>query len=386
MIDALRDSIGFACIAVAVVGSLYALVAAALVSRAREEPVPRGRSAPGVTILKPLRGAEPSLEACLESFCAQRYDGPVQLLFGIEDANDPAAGIARKLASRWTVPDIELVVGRTAKGANPKIATLVALESRIAHPIVVLADSDIAVEPDYLSRVVSALGAPGVGLVTCLYRGEPTAGVWSDLAAMTIDYHFTPSVLVGLALRLARPCFGSTIALRRQTLAAIGDFDAFIDHLADDHAIGEAVRGIGMDVALAGTVVKHMCSEASFADLARHELRWARTIRAIDPVGYAASLVTHALPFALIGAAMLGFGAIGIVSVVVALTCRLVLERRVDHTFGSPRKREWLGPIRDVLSFAIHVASFFVQAVTWRGRRYRVRADGTLAAIGDTNP
>ena len=151
--------------------------------------------------------------------------------------------------------------------------------------MVILADADIAVARDYLCKIVAALGMLGVGAVTCLYRGLQRGGFWARLSSMGIDYHFLPNVLVGLRLGLARPCFGSTIALRRETLAAIGGFEAFLDYLADDNAIGEAVRAAGMKVAIPSMVLAHACSEQNAAGLLRHELRWARTVRAVNPPG-----------------------------------------------------------------------------------------------------
>jgi ceramide glucosyltransferase len=340
----------------------------------------RRTAQPGVTVLKPLRGAEAALADHLRSFCVQRYDSPVQLLFGVEDGGDPAAATVRSLAVEFPSRDIALVAG-SASATNPKVGTLMALEPRIRHDVVVLADSDIEVPPDYLARVVSALQEPGVGLVTCLYRGAPTAGVWARLAAMAIDHHFLPSVIVGVRLGLARPCFGSTIALRRDTLASIGGFGAFADHLADDHAIGEAVRAAGMRVHIPGFVVAHACAERTARELVSHELRWARTIRALNPPGYAASVITYPLPFALAGFAMLGGSATAAAVLAAALSCRLVLALRVDHTLGLASARWWLVPVRDLISFAIFAASFFVRTVTWRGRRYRVRADATVASL-----
>jgi ceramide glucosyltransferase len=298
----------------------------------------------------------------------------------VEDEADPAVAIVHTLATEYPSRDIMVVTGSPSASANPKVGTLMAVEPRIRHDVVIVADSDIKVPPDYLGRVVSALQEPGVGLVTCLYCGQPGPGVWARLAAMAIDHHFLPSVIVGIRLGLARPCFGSTIALRRDTLAAIGGFRAFAKHLADDHAIGEAVRATGMRVRIPEFVVAHACAERTARELMSHELRWARTIRALNPPGYAASVITYPLPFALAAYALLG-NPMGAAAVVAALACRLVLALRVDHTLGLPSNGRWLLPVRDLLSFAIFVASLFVRTVTWRGRRYRVRPDATVAAL-----
>jgi len=282
--------------------------------------------------------------------------------------------------------DLALHVTAAIPGANPKVANLIGLQTHVHHDIVLLSDSDIRVAPDYLARVVAALAQPGVGAVTCLYRGDARAGIASSVAAMAIDYHFLPGVCAGLALRLARPCFGSTIVLRRETLARIGGFEAFVHELADDYAIGEAVRATGARVALPPLVVAHACTERRFADLWSHELRWARTLRAASPLGYAGLVVTHPLPFALLFAAFSGFDPFAWIVVDAAIACRLLLMLAVDRSFpGQPRGR-WLLPLRDLLSFAVFLASFFVGKVSWRGRRYRVLADGTLSPVNETAP
>jgi ceramide glucosyltransferase len=200
---------------------------------------------------------------------------------------------------------------------------------------------------------------------------------------MAIDYHFLPDVLVGVRLGLARPCFGSTIALRRETLTTIGGFEAFLGYLADDYAMGEAVRAAGMQVAIPPFIVAHSCSEQSAGELLRHELRWARTVRAISPLGYTGLVITHPLPFALLAAWLMGFDALTLSVVAASIACRLVLQLQVDHTLRVSFNRWWLGPVRDLLSFVVYVAGFFVSVVTWRGDRYKLQADGTLMPIGE---
>ena len=189
-------------------------------------PAPVG-PAPGVSLLKPLYGDEPDLARNLRSFCRQDYDGPVQILFGVSRADDAAVATVERVLAEFPGRDVALVVDERRHGTNGKVSNLVNMAERARHPVLVFADSDMLVGPDYLARVVSALGAPGTGAVTCLYRGVAVPGVWSRLAVQWIDHHFLPNVVVGLALGLAKPCFGSTIALRRDTLTRIGGFAAF---------------------------------------------------------------------------------------------------------------------------------------------------------------
>src|SRR6202163_2255739 len=224
------------CLVVALAGCVYALGAAFVFRRFVGENGPPPAIFPGVTILKPLRGVEPGLYDDLASFCDQSYPGPVQILFGLEDAADAAIAVVNRLIAEHPGQDLQLILQHAPpSGLNPKVATLIGLQPHIRHDVVVLADADIAVAQDYLCNTVAALGLRDVGAVTCLYRGVPRGGLWARLASMGIDYHFLPNVLVGLSLDLARPCFGSTIAIRRETLAAIGGFEAFLDYIADDN-------------------------------------------------------------------------------------------------------------------------------------------------------
>ena len=383
MTTATLEAAGALCIALAIVGCIYTIAATFLVRHFAAGHCDATARWPGVTVLKPLAGVTDGLYEDLRTFCDQDYRGPVQILFSVRDPKDPAVAITRRLIAERPRSDLEVVVPAPAHGTNPKIANLVALESRIRHEIVVLADADIAVPPDYIRRTVAALGEPDVGAVTLPYHGVAREGVWARLASMGIDYQFMPAVLVGLALGLARPCFGSTIALRRKTLESIGGFAAFGDQLADDYAIGQAVRALGMSVAIPAYYVAHRCSERTATDLLHHELRWSRTTRAVDPIGFAGYSVTHPLPLALIGAALTGFDVHGIAVIVAALACRLVLQLQVDRTLRIAPGRWWLGPARDLIAFGVHVASFFVSIVSWGGRRFRVQPDGTLTAIGE---
>jgi ceramide glucosyltransferase len=328
--------------------------------------------------LKPLCGAEAGLEANLASFCNQDYPGPVQIVLGLQDPADPAASIANRLIAAFPHTDIDLTIDARLHGSNRKISNVINSISRSSGEIVVLSDSDIRVPPTYLRRITAALQAPGVGLVTCLYRGLPIAGLWSQLAAAEIDHRFLPSVLVGLRLGLAKPCFGSTIALRAETLGRIGGFAAFADQLADDYAVGTAVRRLGLKVAIPPMVIDHVCSEPSFAALARRELRWARTIRLVDPLGYAGLVVTHPLPFALAAAGLGGFSGASLAILVLVLACGFLVPLQFARSLGAARVPVWLAPVRDLLSFAIYLAGFLPWAVSWRGRRYRIGPDGTL--------
>jgi ceramide glucosyltransferase len=274
--------------------------------------------------------------------------------------------------------DLALVINPRRHGGNAKVSSLINMQVEARHDVLVIADSDIAVPRDYLTSIAATLSQPDVGLVTYPYRGAPSTGLWSRFAAAGIDYQFLPNVLVGLKLRLATPCFGSTIALTKSTLARIGGLHSVADQLADDYALGTAVRRAGLKVAIPALLVTHVCAERSLRELVLHEIRWARTIRAMDPLGFAGLAVTHAVPLAVLGVV---FGGLTPATWILAaaLFCRFALQAELRRLFRLRSGIFWLGPIRDILSFLVFVASFFGRRVEWRGHRYAVKADHTLA-------
>ncbi|THD55028.1 bacteriohopanetetrol glucosamine biosynthesis glycosyltransferase HpnI [Phenylobacterium sp.] len=371
---------GFAVLALA--GCAYQLLAVRLLRRLLAPPQPQDPETwPGVTVLKPLHGAEPGLETALASLLTQDYPGPVQVVFGLQDPTDPAQAVVGTLRRAHPAADVALAVDASEHGANRKVSNLINMVGRAKHELLIVADSDITVDPGYLRGVAAALGDPQVGVVTCPYRGLPGRGLWSRLAAMGISYQFLPSVAVGVGLKMAHPCMGSTVALRRETLARIGGFAAFADQLADDYAIGAAVRASGLRSVVAPVLVGHLCTEDSLHALVRHELRWARTVRGVDPAGFAGSAVTYPTPLAVLAIIFAGAAPIGLAALGIALICRYLLQRDVDRMAGARTGPWWLTPLRDGLSFAVFFASFFVRAVDWRGMRFRVDAQGVLERI-----
>jgi ceramide glucosyltransferase len=373
--------VGAAALALSLAGSAYLVLAGLQVRRFRTSSAQTAGAFPSVTVLKPLCGADSGLEEALATLLAQDYPGPIQIVFGLQDPADPALATLRRLQRARPDADVAVVVDSRMHGPNRKISNLINMAPEARGGILVLADSDIFVPPDYLRRVVAPLADPAVGVVTCAYFGRPLAGVWSELAAMQITYQFLPSVAVGLGLELAHPCMGSTIALRREVLQQIGGFEAFRDLLADDYAIGAAVRRTGRRSLVSDLLVGHGCVEASARELFAHELRWARTIRGIDPAGFFGSVVTHAMVWGLIATALLGGAPVAVVALVAALLVRLWMMRQVANVSGVGPWRWWLAPVRDIVSFAVYLGSFFVRVVEWRGARFRVDPRGGLTGV-----
>jgi len=370
--------LGAILLVLAVAGVGYSLLSLVAIGRFRSLPQPQAVQPEPVSLLKPLHGSEPRLAANLATFLDQGWPAPIELVAGVRARADPAIAVAMALP-QTTDRIVRPVIDPTDHGANAKIGNLTNMAPTATHDLIILSDSDMSVPCDYLAKVAATLATPGVGAVSCLYRGRGDAGFLSVLAAAGSSYHFLPSVLVGLMLGKGEPCMGSTIALRRATLDAIGGFEAFADILADDHAIGAAVRARGLKVAMAPLLLIHASDEASLGALVRHELRWAATVRQLIPLPeYLATIVTYPVPLALLAVPFLplpaaaGLGA--------ALLARFVVWRRIDHWSGSPSAPMWLLPLRDTLSFVVFLGSLVVRSVDWRGQRLRMDTNGRVRA------
>jgi ceramide glucosyltransferase len=373
--------LGAALISLSACGILYTLLAGVLTRRFLSQKLPQPGDFPAVSVLKPLHAAEPGLTENLRSFLVQDYPAPVQRIFGLHSRSDSALPVAENLAQAHPESGITVVVDGRRHGSNAKISNLINMFEHARHDVLLLSDSDIAVEPDYLHTIAAAMESPGVGLVTCLYRGVPGASLWSKLSAMAINYYFLPNVIMGLRLGLARPCFGSTIAIKRSVLAEIGGLSIAVNHLADDYRLGEAATSRGYGIAIPPIVLAHGCPESSVGEVVDHEIRWARTIRAIDPGGFLGSFVTQPLAAAALGALLLGFPLWSVAVILLTLAARLFLRRQVDGALGTSAGPWWWLPVREVLSIVVFVSAFFGMRVNWRGRSFRIGPKGELIAI-----
>jgi len=363
------------CVAGAVLGSFYHLTAIILVLR-----FPRARKVPpapfpAVTILRPLHGNEPGLFGRIASLCRQDYPGRVDVICGVQQEHDPAIPVVRLLQATGR-PEIELNIDGCEHGSNRKISNLINMLPAASQDVVVISDSDIAVDPHYVASLVAELEEPGVGAVTCAYHGTSAEGIWAQLSAMSINLQFLPNVIAAVSLNAAHPCLGATIALHREVLAQIGGFRRFADELADDYAIGSAVRALGRKVVVSRFTVGHVCFERDFRALWGRQLRAARTIRAIDPLGYAGTIFMHPLALSVVAAILGVSGSFLLISA--ALICRLALCWAIERAFALPRHRYALIPVQDAIAFAIFLTSFFGREVEWRGKTFTV-ADGFLS-------
>ena len=347
----------------------------------RSAPAPPVATGPGITVFKPLKGLEPLSRECLTSFLTQDYH-PYQVLFGVREPENPVLDLLRELRRAHPRCDLEVVICPEDLGLNPKVSTLRQLMPRARYNLLVVADGDVSVGPDYLAQVAAAFRQPGVGLVSCPYRAGPSRTLGSTLEALTIAADFIPSVAVANYVEGIRFALGATMALTRQALAAIGGFAPLADFLADDYQLGFRVAATGLRVKILPYVVSTNNPELSFEGYLAHQLRWARTYRVCRPAGYLAYGITHALVYSLIIllAAGLAPWAWGLAAATLVLRGALAgfSERRCLKG-DLPLWAFALLPLKDLLAFCLWLLSFLGHRVAWGGRSFRLTPEGKLA-------
>ena len=342
-----------------------------------------GETTPPISILKPLKGTDPEMYESLSSHCLQDYP-EYEILFGIKDSNDPAAEMVARLKAEFPQRFIRLVVCPENLGANTKVSNLAQMLPGARYEFLIVNDSDIRVEPDYLRRVITPLADPKIGMVTCLYRGVPARTLGSRLESLGISTDFSAGVLVARQVEGGiRFGLGSTLAFRRHDLEAIGGFQSIVDYLADDYEIGRRIAARGLEVKLSETVVETFVPPYSVREFLLHQLRWARSVRDSRPWGY----VGLGLTFGLIWGLLALVSAHAAVWTWTLLTATLAMRMTVAIVVGLWVLRDrhvlcllWLIPFRDLIAALLWIASFTGHTVAWRGVAFRLK-DGKLARI-----
>ena len=376
------------CAAAAIVYYLIAFVAGLLWFADRRRQRALGLNyTPPATIFKPARGADAEAYENFASFLRQDYP-EYQIIFGLREESDPAAPIIRRLIADFRERDVELVISSEEFGHNAKVSNLQNMYAKAKHDLLLIADSDIRVEPDYLRRVVAPLRPQArtaeVGMVTCLYRGTNAKTFAGLLENIGVSSTFGPDVCSARALQGVKFAFGSTIAMRRETLERIGGFPALADYLADDFLLGSHAAKEGLEVVLSDYVVEHVSAPDTFAAMLRHQLRWARTVRVSRPWGYRGMILTHGVATALAATLAWGFSGFALWLLAVTTLARFMPLFAVGVYGLKDRalaRYFWLAPVRDLIAFGVWAAGLVGDEVEWRGARFRVTPGGKLAPV-----
>ena len=335
------------------------------------------------SILIPLCGADAGAYENYAAFCRQDYSA-YQLVFGVRDPLDAAIPIVRKLIANFPERDIVLVICPKTIGSNLKVSNLYNMLERVKHEWIVIVDSDIRVGPSYLRSIMPLLADQRVGLVTCLYRAAQAPDLAARLEAIGITADFVPGVLAAWLLEGMHFALGSTMAMTRTTLKAIGGFQAISDYLADDFMLGNLIAKAGYEVCLARYVVEAVVAPMGFYGMLKHQLRWSRSMRFSRPVGYLGAVLTHGTALALLNL-LVHHGAVpSLVLLGVALSIRLGMAWLIGvHWLDDSvlKKYVWLLPLRDLLNFGIWCLGLVGKRVEWRGQLLEIIGDGKIVPV-----
>ena len=342
---------------------------------------------PPVSLLKPMHGAEPLLKENLESFFHLDYPR-YELLFCARFNEDAGLAVARELAAEHPAVPARFLTTGEPHFVNAKVHSLEVMGAAAQHEILVISDSDVHVEPDYLREVVAPFLRPArkspVGMVTCLYRGVPAAGFWAGLEALGMSVEMTSGVLVANLLEGMKFALGPTMATRQECVRKIGGWSVLADYCADDYVLGNLVSQSGYEVVLSRHVIDHIVLNRSLIQSLLHQVRWMRSTRFSRPWGHLGAGLTFAMPFGLLGLLLAICGrhpAWGFAIFAWAAFSRILQSVIVGWGITrDPRalRRAWLYPMRDLLGFLLWCASYTSNIITWRGERYRLVAGGKM--------
>jgi ceramide glucosyltransferase len=386
MPHALAFAVEIATTVLAVAGMGYflaALVAARLFLAERRRPHPA--FAPGVSVLKSLKGVDPGMMDAFRSHCKQNYASEYELLFGVASLEGPEAMAVARLQREFPELAIKLFECPERLGTNGKVSTLIQLAKHARYDYLLINDSDITVGPHYLEQVMAGFAAPEVGMVTTLYRGRAHGTLASQFEALGIATDFQPSVLLSRLLEGGlRYGLGSTQAVRREALAKAGGLEALVDQLADDYEMGARISKAGYRVLLSAAVVETAIPAYHWRGYVDHQLRWLRTVRDARPGGYAGLVVTYGFAWALINVIASGLSPLSLWLLALSLFLRLGLAMTVGAEVLSDHQvlpSLWLLPLRDLFAIGLWVAGFAGNTIVWRGERFVVKG-GRLEKAG----
>ncbi len=337
---------------------------------------------PPMSLLKPLRGAEPELENYLATFLQQDYPA-YEILFAVRVPDDPAVAVVANLRQRFPQVPVQMLVVGQPPYANAKVFSMEKMAEAAKHEILIITDSDASVAPSYLQAMARAFASKNVGAVTNLYRGIAGNDLWSRLEALGMSSEFMAGVVVAERLEGMKFALGPSMAITKACLQKIGGFAAMKDYLADDFVLGHWASEAGYEVGLSDHVINHHASTAGFIATFKHRLRWNRSARYSRPAGYYGQGFTYFLAWAiLLFLAASHWLTLGVLAVVLLLRALLAIKLGV-HLLGDKTvyKNLWLVPVQDLISFATWAAGLFGKEIVWRNERYLLLEGGKFAPV-----
>jgi ceramide glucosyltransferase len=354
---------------------------------ARSHSAAPGNFLPPVSILKPVRGLDPEAYENFASFCRQDYP-QYEIVFCVGDTTDPALPVLQRLIRDFPETTIRILIGSGRQATNDKCAKLERLTQEAAYEHLVINDSDVRVQPEYLRTLVAPFANPKVGAVTCLYVPTQETTWVQRLQDIGMLSDFYPGILVAKQLDGVKFALGPTIATTRGHLREFGGYAAIENKPADDLLIGRLVAEQGHEVVLLPYAISTVPDFHSLQDLFLKRLRWITVMRNLRPAGHFGLIFTLGLPWAIFAVLVHPTVAVGIAYLGGYLFVRWLLTLLVGAA-GLKQPGVWRNlifvPLWDAMATLIWLVSFTRKTIRWRGHNYYI-VDGTLVPAASTEP
>jgi ceramide glucosyltransferase len=337
---------------------------------------------PPVSLLKPVRGVDFGTYENFASFCMQNYP-EYEILFCVNEMSDAAVPVIRKVMKDFPARRIRILANAPPIGSNRKINNLALLTREANYEILLQTDGDVRVGPNYIRELVAPFVDPTVGVASCFYRATPQNSFWAELEAVGTASDFFAGALVAEWKEGITFALGASVGTTKTWLAKIGGYEAIANLLADDYELGNRVHQAGGKVLLCREPVWTMYPAQGAKGFWDHQVRWARTVRLCRPASFIGLLFTHGLPWALLAAAVAPCASIAAAYLLAYVVLRSIMAWVVGIWGINDdvlRRRFWLIPVRDLLNFAVWLAGFASNRVTWGGLEY-VMKDGKMMEV-----
>jgi ceramide glucosyltransferase len=363
-------------------GSLYyvaALVTAVLFLRAGPAQVVSTNQASPVTMLKPIYGLERNLERNLRSALSQDYPD-YQVVMSVQRLDDPALPLLRRLEQKYGAERATVMAVQSEPVVNGKVQNLENGLSAARHDVLVISDSDVFTPADYLTHIAAPLCDDRIGYVCTLYKGVDARSWYEQLELLTYNAEFIPSTVFAYMTGASGLCLGASVALRRTTLEAVGGLASLADYLVEDYELGRRILARGQSMVLLPYFVDLTVDLDSAKSWWRHQIYWDQNTRAARPVGFAASMLTRAVPFALLYAALRLFDPLGLLILLAAIAVRLGTAAGNALLFRdrATLRALWLLPLRDLAGLLFWVLAIGKRTFMWRGYEFELARGGRI--------
>jgi len=341
---------------------------------------------PPVSILKPVRGLDPDAYENFASFCRQDYP-QYEIVFCVGDHSDPVLPVIQRVISDFPQTDIRVLFGSGRVATNDKVAKLARLSQEAKYETLVINDSDVRAEPQYLRTIVAPLADPNIGAVTCFYVPADDTTAVQKLQTVGMYSDFYPGIVVAWQLDGVKFALGPTIATSRARLAAFGGYETIENRPADDLLVGRLIAQQGCEVKLLPYTIETVADFQSFGDLFLKRLRWIVVMRHMRPFGHLGLVFTWGLPWSLLALLLAPSLSVGAAFVVAYLSLRVTMTVLMEG-WGLKQTVSWRSlafiPVWDAMAFAIWLASFTRSTIRWRDHDYFIR-NGELVPVPASN-